>query len=542
MPSVRRAEPRVLAGEAALDRAVRWVHVGELADLPTLLRGGELVLTTGIALPEVPQGLARFVDDLADVGAAGLVVELGRRFAGTLPSALVSAARRRKLPLVELHREARFVEITEAVHARIVNAQIAELTAAEQVHQTFTELSVEGAEPAEVVRHVARIAGRPVVLENLAHQVLAYEPAGADPDDVLDAWEARARRVRPAERTGFDPESGWLVTVVGARGQDWGRLIVIGTPGSEPPRLHHVLIERGASALALDRLVRREQEGLERQSHRSVIAAILGPGQQPGEVAVRAGALGVPLNNRRLVGVVLRPRATSPAPPEALAMLRDLAEATATATRRSGQSALVGVVEDGVADEGVVAVLLSLPRGSDPDAGTERLAQTVRVTAAETGIFEPLVVAAGTPVDSVREARRSLVEAIQVAEAAGHVEEQDGHRRSYYRLPDVRLRGLLHLLRNDPRLQTFVEREIGPLLEHDAAQGDRLVAVLGTYLDHGRNKSAAAEASHLSRPAFYDRLRRIERILGVDLDSSESCLSLHVALLALHALRRPLPR
>ena len=48
----------------------------------------------------------------------------------------------------------------------------------------------------------------------------------------------------------------------------------------------------------------------------------------------------------------------------------------------------------------------------------------------------------------------------------------------------------------------------------------------------------AADAAHLSRPSFYDRLHRIENVLAVDLDSVESCLSLHVALLGLDALRR----
>ncbi|HYX58095.1 MAG TPA: helix-turn-helix domain-containing protein, partial [Streptosporangiaceae bacterium] len=44
-------------------------------------------------------------------------------------------------------------------------------------------------------------------------------------------------------------------------------------------------------------------------------------------------------------------------------------------------------------------------------------------------------------------------------------------------------------------------------------------------------------AHDLARPTFYERLRRIERILGTDLDSAESRTSLHVALLALEAAR-----
>ncbi len=64
------------------------------------------------------------------------------------------------------------------------------------------------------------------MLENLAHQVLAADSGGSDPAELLSAWETRSRAVRPGKRTGYDPVSGWLVTMVGARGGDWGRLII----------------------------------------------------------------------------------------------------------------------------------------------------------------------------------------------------------------------------------------------------------------------------------------------------------------------------
>ena len=108
-------------------------------------------------------------------------------------------------------------------------------------------------------------------------------------------------------------------------------------------------------------------------------------------------------------------------------------------------------------------------------------------------------------------------------------------RPSFYRLADLRLRGLLHLLRDDPRVQTFVERELGPLLS--AEPDTSLLDVLAAYLAVGGNKAEAAKRAHLARPTFYERLRRIERILGTDLDSAESRTSLHVALLAQEAAR-----
>ncbi|HEY5832651.1 PucR family transcriptional regulator [Streptomyces sp.] len=524
---VRRGAPRVVAGAAGMAAEVRWVHVSELADIAGMLRGGELVLTTGVMLPEDKEGLARYVDALADISAAGLLVELGRRYADALPKALVRAAERRGLPLIALVNEVRFVAVTEAVHALVVNSQLTELRASEAVHQTFNELAVEGAEPAAVVREVARMAGAPVVLENLSHQVLAFDPAGRDPEALLEDWERRSRAVTPPGRTGHDDRTGWLVTAVGARGRDWGRLVLLSDEVADrAPRRHTVLLERAAATLALGRLLDRDQESLERQTHRTLLSGILTHALTVSDVNLRARALGVPLEGRRLVGVMLRQRGGPPsAALEAQARLRDFTEAAALAVRERGLTALTGTLDDGA-----VGVLVSLGPHDDEQSALDRLA-----TALKAG--PPFVMAAGSSVGALRDARRTLLEAAQIADAALHGEPDVGGR-GYYRLPDIRLRGLLHLLRDDARLQTYVERELGPLLAHDAEHGTDLVRILGVYLACGRNKSAAADAAHLSRPSFYDRLRRVERILGVDLDQVESCLSLHVALLALDAVRR----
>ncbi|MEO8328662.1 MAG: PucR family transcriptional regulator ligand-binding domain-containing protein, partial [Candidatus Nanopelagicales bacterium] len=216
LPAVRQGRPRVAAGAGALGRTVRWTHVAELPDIAHLLSGGELLLSTGVALPDHDRALAQFVAELAEVDVAGIVIELGRRFTHALPEPLVRAAEQHNVCLIELRRETPFVRITESVHALIVDAQLAELRISEQVHQTFTELSIEGAEPGEVIRQTARMAGAAVVLENLSHQVLAFDAAGSEAADLLDRWEARSRSVVTTARTENDPNTGWLVTTVGA--------------------------------------------------------------------------------------------------------------------------------------------------------------------------------------------------------------------------------------------------------------------------------------------------------------------------------------
>jgi purine catabolism regulator len=88
-------------------------------------------------------------------------------------------------------------------------------------------------------------------------------------------------------------------------------------------------------------------------------------------------------------------------------------------------------------------------------------------------------------------------------------------------------------LRTDHRVQAFVESELGRLLAHDARTGEDLISVLRAYLACGGSKADAARVTRLARPTLYARLARIERILGVSLESAESRTSAHAALMVI---------
>jgi purine catabolism regulator len=238
--------------------------------------------------------------------------------------------------------------------------------------------------------------------------------------------------------------------------------------------------------------------------------------------------MGVPVTGRQLVALVARVPDAGPGL-SAQALVLGIAEAFADSCRDIRVPALVGSLDDVR-----VGALLSLPAQADTDRVLQQLCARLATAldaskptlAGETPVVP--VIGVGSPASGMAEARRSFLDAREVADMA--LRHPDG--RPYYRLPDLRLRGLLHMLRDDARLTAFADRELGPLLAYDAAHGTRLTGDLATYLEAGGNKAAAAARAHLARPTFYQRLQLIEHVLGVSLDSAESRASLHVALLA----------
>jgi purine catabolism regulator len=107
------------SGHESANASVRWVHSTELADPTPWLRGGELLLTTGIQL-KGPKTQRELIERLADHQIAGLGFGTGFTHK-RLPAALVTAARKRSFPLFEVPYELPFIAITERAFAQLVN-------------------------------------------------------------------------------------------------------------------------------------------------------------------------------------------------------------------------------------------------------------------------------------------------------------------------------------------------------------------------------------------------------------------------------------
>ncbi len=107
------------SGQEAAQAHVRWVHSTELEDPTPWLRGGELLLTTGIQL-NGPKSQRALIQRLVEHRIAGLGFGTGFTHK-RLPAALVVAARERGFPLFEVPYELPFIAITERAFAQLVN-------------------------------------------------------------------------------------------------------------------------------------------------------------------------------------------------------------------------------------------------------------------------------------------------------------------------------------------------------------------------------------------------------------------------------------
>lgn len=515
LEGVQTGAPVVLAGGRNLSRTVRWVHVAEIPDIARLLQGGELILTTGVQIPGTEDGQLSYARSLHEAGATGVVIELGTAHSELHPGT-VRWAEEQGFPLIALHRETQFVAITEQAHAAILSSQVDELRACREIQNAFSEHAIEGAAPAAIVRDVHRLTGCDAVLEDAGGHILFV--AGDRPTgEIVNEWErARLALTHPPRtaRTGSGPV--WLGTLVGARGNDWGR-IALRVESGTPSLRHDTALEQAASALALNRLVQRDRETLERQAHRLLMSAIEEQTVPFGELLRRAERLGVPLTGDRFVAMHVIVPVTGTPDAHGHAVVHDVAEHIATALRRLRAPALISSHTD-------TSILMLVPLLS-----TEEEAQTIDAIADaihDIRSQERLTIGASTPFSSIADAVAGLREAEQVALAA----RRRGRWQPVHRLADVPLHGLLQLIGTDARMQVFVEEQLRPFRE--SKDGPELLRAVEGYIRCAGNKSQLAEELHLSRPALYKRLTDIEELLHASLSDSETLTALHLAILA----------
>ncbi len=516
LPALAAGEPALIAGSAFVDRAVRWVHVTEATDLAGLLSGGELVMTTGLALTSPREQAEIYLRQLAELGVAALVVELGTHLQ-LLPDWVGVVAEELPLTLVVLRRRTRFVEVTEHVHRLIVADQYEELRFAQATHEVFTSLNIGRATPTDIVTKAADMLAAPVVLEDLNHHVVAFAAVDAATTELLHGWGERSRR----QEGGSQGSSGWSAVPVGAGAQRWGRLVLPTIPGD--PARSRMVLERAAQSLQLQRMVEQDRDALVMQALGGLIEDLTtGRLTDEAEAMARASALGL-LGNARYVPLVIC-SARRPGD-DALAqgaVDRRLLTAVRQAVSASGLSAIAVIRR-----EGTVAVVLSCPYATAVEGALLAVCAGVesRLAGRSSGTDWAAGAAAATP--GLVAAAGGLAEAEHVAAVGATM----ARPQRLFRSTDVRLRGLITLLRSDHRVQAFAETELGRLLDHDARTGEGLVSVLRAYLAAEGSKAEAARTAQLSRPTLYSRLGAIERILGVSIDTVESRTSLHAALM-----------
>jgi len=112
LPSLEKI--KVVAGKKGLNNIIRWVHVMEYPEYTKWLKGGELLLITGVAIKDDINVLTQFIKDISSKNVSGLVINIGPYITET-PKEVIKLADLLDFPVFELPFDVKLIDISQSI-------------------------------------------------------------------------------------------------------------------------------------------------------------------------------------------------------------------------------------------------------------------------------------------------------------------------------------------------------------------------------------------------------------------------------------------
>ncbi len=181
--------------------------------------------------------------------------------------------------------------------------------------------------------------------------------------------------------------------------------------------------------------------------------------------------------------------------------------------------------------QGVVVLVPEAFTGTAPQA-IESLAQNLHARVVQVLPDMPISVGAGRLCKAIPDFKESFNEARRSLDIIRRCHKRNQvvffHALGVYRL--------FSLIEDRTELMQLAEQTLGPLLEYDRQHGTTLVKTLGYYLESGRNLEGSARAMFIHVNTLKYRLKRIQEIARLDLNSAEQRFNVHLAVKILQAI------
>jgi purine catabolism regulator len=489
---------RPAAGEPGLDRRIRWVHVSELEDPTPWLKGGELLLTTGMGVGTSPAKHRAYVSRLSAAGLSGLGFGTGFSFK-KIPKGVLDEAARVNFPVFEVPYPVPFIAITEAVFTRLVAEQYDVLSRSLEAEHTLTKAVLDGQGVDGVVHALARVTHGWAVLLDLHGTAVAMVPGQAQAYIPLIWSELQSPRAEGLRFSLSVVDNGQHIAIQPVATQ--GRVEAFLALGKRDAltQFDRIVASHALALLSLELSKARAVSETERRLKGDVLDRMLKGTLDLREARQAMERLGFDL--ARPVAVVAISGSDH---------AERLAGACEEALLRLGGPFLVSP-----SDELVMAVVQ--PEGPGFLRG---LRQAVGARASGE-------VAAGAgglvPLDQLMHGAREARYALQVCRT---------ERRPQAEFADLGTYQLLLSLQDPEALRTFAQSVLAPLDRYDGAHGGELLSSLRAFLERNARWESAAKDLLVHRHTLRYRMRKVEELTGRNLSSARDRMEFFLALRA----------
>ena len=194
----------VKAGAGGLNAPIRAVHVLEQPELTPWVRGGELLLSTGLSWNFSDDEAKGFVQSAARLNVSALLLATGR-FRSGFTDSMLKAADTLEFPLIELPFDVPFVAVSDAITLELLLVRDAVVERADLIHRTLSQAAVFASSVQDLSDALSVAMQTSVVFSDLERRVIAVSHALQDSiwqhvqvdESIPQHWQSTASHLEP---------------------------------------------------------------------------------------------------------------------------------------------------------------------------------------------------------------------------------------------------------------------------------------------------------------------------------------------------------
>jgi DNA-binding PucR family transcriptional regulator len=520
---------KLLAGAKAVSNQVRWVHITEMSDPTRWLKGGELLLTTGLGLVNREEEQTGMLQRLIDANLSGLGFGVGFGFK-TVPSSMVELAAANEFPLFEVPYNVPFIAITEAVASKIVNEQYSLLQRSLAVHEKLTKLVLEEKGLPFIISTLSALVGCSAVLFDFHGLVLceAAHRRRVPSEMIAELW--RQISDKRASRDSFPVDGRGLASSVQVypvvASHRIGAFLAVAKDAGDFSDYDRIILHHVVTVTALELVKKKAVAETEKRLAGDFFDELIASDLYEEEIARRLAFFGLEPETEHLIMLV---------DIDEFKQFVDGVHDKQETVVQDIKERLHWAVDEFLAQHDTLfisasrsdSVVVLLQLAADPP---DVLALSAELQAAIATMIPEITVSIGIgrPHRSLVDLRQSYYEALYAIQ----IRKLKGSGSVIASFDDLGSYGLLLGLQDTLSLEVFYDSVLGKLHDYDEQNSSDLVKSLACFLEANGHWGEAAERLYVHRHTLRYRMKRVEEITGRDLGSSQDRMEFWLALKA----------
>ncbi|MDQ0252944.1 purine catabolism regulator [Evansella vedderi] len=500
----------VIGDKEALERTVTWVHIMEVTNVKQLLNGNELILSTGVVWQESEEACLTFLQQLIEKDVSGLVVELLNFKNKKLPDAMVQLAKDHHFPLILFHKEVRYIDITQELHAMFLNEHHQMVSKLEKLSEFLNNSLLSGKGLINLLQDFHRFTNLDVMLFPKQGEAI-FVPSLSH--EIREKYANQWRKDKEIFIEAF-PEGA--VRPIYFLGQTFAHLVIRPRQSIELTEFEILAIDRGATAIAQE--IMRSMYYEEQKSHKEgawVQQWLTGSTKEEEVREHLHSSIGSSIPNQFLT---------------VISEINDVKDDTTNSYYISN----VMIARSFFEDKGFkivitklnnyVVLLLFPPAYKKLFTVHEEIAKVFhRLHKGTNRYFGTYSI--GQLVHQLSQASNSYKSAkivLQIQKRIGPLKLPAYEELHAYRT--------IAMMEENKEIEAFVSYYLGDLENYDNDKGKELLLTLKYYLLNNGKKKETADALHIVRQTLYHRLSKIEEVIGNIFSSQDRRLGLELAI------------